>query len=105
MSSIWKKPTFSLRQLELHWQNNCWNTHDLFCHCDQPWLHMMILINKGGKAPKPESEIKNILCLLTGEGASTTATEEDDPGFLNGELEKLFEENTQDDGPTEDGTR
>lgn len=94
MSSIWKKPEVTLRQTELTWMNNIYNSHDLWCHCEDPQLHLMIIINKTSSAPKPESEITNIKCLLTGD--HTTAATEDDGGFAPGDLEKLFEEDIED---------
>ncbi len=96
MSSIWKKPTSSLRQLENAWMNNIYCSHDLWCHCEDPPKHLMIIINKNSRAPKPESEIDNLKCLLTGEGGTATHTE-DDAGFNEGDLEKLFAEDTGDD--------
>lgn len=96
MTSCWKKPTSSVRQQELQWMNIIFQSHDQMCHCEDPQLHFMILLNKTGNAPKPESEIKNIKCLLTGQPTGETKdTEEDNGGFLEGELQKLFEE---DDG-------
>lgn len=92
MSSIWKKPTFSKRQQENHWMNTIFQTHDLFCHCEDPPLHLMVIINKNSNAPKPEDDIKNIKCLLTGEGGTANRTEEDDVGLRPGELEELFKE-------------
>lgn len=91
MSSVWKKPTFSLKQQETNWLNLTWATHDQFCHCDDPWLHFLIIINKQGNAPKPESDVNNIKCLLTGTKTDTTTADiEKDIGLEEGDLEKLF---------------
>lgn len=108
MSSIWKKPTFSLRQQENNWIGIVFSTHDAWCHCEDVWLHLMIILNKQGNAPKPESEVENIKCLLTGTDTATTKedhTEEDVvTGFNDGELEKLFaEDGTEENG--DEGTR
>lgn len=93
MSSIWRPPTSSRRQQELAWRNTVFQVHDFFCHCDDPDLHFLIVMNKFNGAPKPEPEIKNIKCLLTGNTATTEATEDkEETGFYDGELEKLFQE-------------
>lgn len=88
------------RQLELNWMNNIFNSHDLFCGCDDPFLHFLILVNKTGNAPKPEPEIKNIKCLITGK---TTTGEKEELDFDDGELERLFQEdNVEEDTGTAD---
>lgn len=101
MNSIWKQPNSSPRQQELSWYNLIFATHDQFCHCQDVNLHILLCMNKFNNWKKPEPEIRNIKCLLTGKDTTsqdtTTAKEEDDGGFQEGELEKLFEE-----GPTED---
>lgn len=108
MSSVWKYPTSSPRKQELLWQNIIWSTHDQFCECTDPILHLMILINKDSNFRKPPSEIKNIKCLLTGTATTTTEEEDhdtakDDYGILEGELEQLFAEPDikEDDSPKE----
>ena len=103
MTSLWKKPTYSPRQQELKWLNLMWESHDQMCSCQDPPLHLMVLINRDSKAPKPEADIRNLKCLLTGTETKDTQPEEDeDPIFEPGILEKLFEEdgkenNTEDD--------
>lgn len=93
MTSIWKKPTFSPRQQELKWLNLIWESHDQMCSCQDPPLHLMILINKDSNAPKPESDIKNLKCLLTGTDTTIKENiENEDPIFDEGELERLFAE-------------
>lgn len=108
MSSIWKKPTFSLRQQENNWIGIIFNTHDAWCHCEDPWLHLLDVLNRQGNARKPITDIENIKCLLTGIDTATTKedhTEEDVvTGFNDGELEKLFaEDGTEENG--DEGTR
>ena len=93
MTSIWKKPTYSPRQQELKWLNLMWESHDQMCSCNDPPLHLMILMNRESNAPKPESDIKNLKCLLTGTDTTTKEdTENEDPIFNEGELERLFAE-------------
>lgn len=106
MSSIWKKTSQTPRSLERQWMNTIFNSHDLFCECNDPELHFLIILNKNSSAIKPEPEIRNIKCLLTGDGDAGKETTEnfDDPGFLEGELEKLFNENDG-ENPTTSGTR
>lgn len=105
MCSQWKKPNFSPRQQENQWMGIIFQSHDQICHCDDPWLHLLILLNKQGSCIKPESEIINIKCLLTGKptdaGEGPSKDTVDDPGFLEGELENLFKEDTT---PEEDET-
>lgn len=100
MSKLLQHPTFTGSALEGQWINTLHNTHDLFCGCNKPLQHLLTIYNKKGNAPKPEEEIKNILCLITGDKDSTTLEED---GFEEGELEKLFEEDG-DDSHTEEET-
>lgn len=99
MSSVWKRPTSSPRQQELAWRNLIFQSHDQFCHCEDVDYHFILLMNKFGNAPKPESEVQNIKWLITGKPdiPEEHTTEKDDPGFLEGELEILFNENTGDE--------
>lgn len=93
MSSMWKKPWYSPRQQEQNWLNGIWQTHDNFCSCGETWLHLLYCINKDSPFKKPLTDIKNIQCLLIGkEDVPTTSKEDDDPGFLPGELDALFDE-------------
>lgn len=99
MSSVWKKPTYSLRQQEQQWMNMFYTAHDQFCHCDDPVYHFLIVVNRGSQAPKPDLDIKNIQCLLTGITAEKEDSTPEDvvTGFADGELEKLFTEDTTDE--------
>lgn len=96
MTSFWKQPKSSLRQQELSWLNSVHQTHDLWCHCEDVNLHLIRAINKFSGYVKPEKDIRNIKCLITGppftptEEEDTTTKEED--GFDEGELERLFAE-------------
>lgn len=79
--------------------NNIFQSHDLFCGCNDPTLHFIIILNRNGKAIKPEKECKNIKCLITGE-----TTDDDGPEDVlqDGELEKLFADDFPED--TTNGT-
>lgn len=94
MFSSWKTPTWSQRQQELQWMNIINATHDQFCNCDNPTFHLIYCINKFSSAPKPEKDLANIQCLLTGVPVTTNKDKEEDDqgGFLDGELEDLFKE-------------
>lgn len=102
MFSSWKTPTSSKRQQELKWLNIINEAHDFFCHCDNPTFHLIYCINKFSGAQKPEIDLKNIQCLLTGDTITTEDTKptEEDAGFLDGELERLFDE----DGDTKENS-
>lgn len=93
MSKQLKKPLYEGKHLEQQWINCFYSTHDLCCGCEDPLLHFLIICNKKGNAPKPEDDIKNIKCLITGEEDDTEDV------FGPGELEELFKE---EDGGTED---
>lgn len=68
-----------------------WESHDQMCSCNDPPLHLMILMNRESKAPKPESDIRNLKCLLTGMDTTTKEDlENEGPIFEEGELEKFF---------------
>ena len=95
MSSVYKFPTTSPRKQEISWMNLIYTSHDMFCDCNDPQLHLLVLINRDSEVRKPLSDIKNIKCLLT--GITTGETTELEPfgdvgGFLDGELEDLFKE-------------
>lgn len=95
MYSLWKNPTSSKRQQELAWIGIVNSTHDQFCHCDDPTNHLLYCLNKFSGFQKPEPEIRNIQCLLTGITPTTEEKDtkiEEEGGFYDGELEKLFEE-------------
>lgn len=92
MSSLLKNPVYTPKQLELQWYNSIHQGHDLFCGCNKPVLHLLHIINRRGNAPKPEKDIANIQCLLTGEKEDNG----DEDVFQPGELEELFKEDSGD---------
>lgn len=103
MTSYWKKPSSSLRQQENNWINITFQAHDQFCVCDDPWKHLLHVLNKNGSAPKPEKDIDNIKCLLIGKPFTPEeedTTNGDETGFYDGELEKLFQETGDDESAT-----
>lgn len=94
MSKLLQPALYSGKSLEQQWINHFYSSHDLICGCKNPVLHFLTIINKKGNAPKPEEDIKNILCLITGD---PTTKEEEEP-FGPGELDILF----ADDGDNAD---
>ncbi len=106
MFSLWKTPTSSKRQQELQWMNIINQCHDQFCHCDNPTFHLIYCINKFSSTQKPEKDLKNIQCLLTGAPITTGEDKEkEDGGFLDGELEDLFKENEPDTAEKDTGEK
>ncbi len=102
MNPIWKQPSTTVRHKELEWLNGINQMHDLFCHCKNPTTHLLYCINKFSGVQKPLEDIKNIQCLLTGDRTGETTEEKhikDDGGFLDGELEDLFKEDTDAENP------
>lgn len=96
MFSSWKTPTSSKRQQELSWIAIINSTHDQICHCEDPTYHLLYCLNKFSGFQKPEIDIKNIQCLLTGHSSTTeeTTLKIEDAGLEEGELENLFAEDT-----------
>lgn len=102
MTSLWKKPWYTPKQQEQNWLNSIWQNHDNFCSCGNTWRHLLFLINKDSQHRKPLKDIDNILCLLIGkQDTKEDGDEKEDPGFFPGELEKLFQEDG-DENATED---
>lgn len=77
------------------------------CGCKDPILHLLIIINREGNAPKPETDVKNIKCLLTGEKDGHGEKDIIEEEFAPGELDLLFSEpgdnDEEDDDHTGDG--
>lgn len=107
MSSVYKYPNKSPRRQETEWMNLIYSSHDMFCDCDDPKLHFLILMNRDSNCRKPTTDIINIKCLLTGKDPTPTTSAEDheDGGFLEGELDRLFDEGNTEENTTEDTER
>ena len=89
MSKFLKPCLYTDRALEQQWINNIFNSHDLFCGCENTLKHL-------------EAILKQPLCRHL-DAAATTATggttEDPEPTIDEGDLEKLFsEENDVDEG-------
>lgn len=91
MSKLLQNPKYTPKQLESQWINTVFGNHDLFCSCDDPITHLLIVLNRQGKAQKPEDDIKNIKCLITGDPKDT---EDVIDTFQDGELDALFAEDS-----------
>ncbi len=89
------------KNLENQWVNNIFSSHDLMCGCTDAIKHLLIILNRQGKAPKPEEEIDNIKCLITGEKDDHGEDTEDI--FGDGELEQLFAEDTKEEETKDSG--
>lgn len=100
MSSLLTHPLYNGKALEDQWINSIFTNHDLFCGCNKPIRHLLTILNRKGKAPKPEPEIKNIECLITGE---KDGDPEDEP-FGEGELELLFQEDGDEENTADTAT-
>lgn len=87
MSDYLKPTLYSKRGLENGWLNLVYGTHDQICGCNDPINHLNHLIKKQ-KCPHIEE-------TSTTAGTSGT-TETQDAGYEEGDLEKLFAEDTQD---------
>lgn len=90
MSKFLKEPLYEGKALEDQWINSIYTNHDLFCGCNDVLTHLIGIFNRKGKSPKPKKDIKNIICLITGEGKEDGDIIEDE--FQPGELDKLFQE-------------
>jgi len=86
MSKQLQPVKYTKKQQENNWINNIYSSHDLFCGCSDPLLHLLKVLNRSGNAPKPEEEINNIKCLITGDDT----IKEEGAGISTQELEDIF---------------
>lgn len=97
MSCMWKPPYYGPRGRETQWIGLIFQTHSIFCGCDDPTGHLLYLL-----APQlTQQQIQKFKRCLSGpttDAATTTLTEEitteqpntDVVDFFDGELEDLF---------------
>lgn len=99
MSMFWKPTPYGPRERETHWINFCVKNHDLFCGCDTPADHLLYaLTERSGKLQTSKQALENATkCLTTQDGGETATGGEDALDLLDGELERLFENDTEDD--------
>lgn len=89
MSKLFKKTTLSPRALQNAWMNNIFQSHDLWCECQDPLKHLEDIINKEKCRHFKDAE-------TTTETGGDTKTEE--TGFDDGDLERLFAQSDDDEG-------
>lgn len=85
MSSFLTPSIFSKNGLENQWVNAIWNTHELFCGCNNTWKHLGAILSRQGTQ----------LCLPSTTTDAATSTDPDvteDVGLEPGDLDRLFEE-------------
>ncbi len=78
-----KPSLYKGKAAELQWINLIHSTHDSFCGCETPLQHLKHLLNSEECPPT----------TTTGDAAGSKEGA-DDPGFDEGDLERLFEEDT-----------
>lgn len=82
----------SIKQKNLKWMNLMVHDHDIFCDCDSPLQHIIILICQ----QEPKLDLKPIerdivkRCLI-GEPTATDGDQDAD-GVQEGDLDQLFKE-------------
>jgi len=92
MSSFLTPALYSNNGLENQWMNVVWNTHDLICGCNDCFKHLLEILKRKGSLP----------CLpsITTEEPGTDDHNGDggaDAGLDDGELERLFAEDSPED--------
>lgn len=99
MSDNFKKTYYSTRALHNQYLNSIVNIHDLFCVCDDPFVHTTNLIFEQVKPTKFTEENKQQIKKCLGIGTEEDAAGPGDAvdGLTGEELEKLFDE-----GPDEE---
>lgn len=95
MSSFLTPSVYSKNGLDNQWVNLIWNSHDLYCGCNDAFRHLADILQKKGQQ----------LCLPSTSTASTadagiqTGDDHGEDVLEPGDLDKLFEEDfTEDDG-------
>ncbi len=90
MSKFLKPSLYSGRAQELQWLNTVIGSHDLMCGCQNPLKHLHFLLQKDNKQLcLPSTEDRSDLTEHGGEDAVDN--------LLEGDLDKLFEEEFNDD--------
>lgn len=88
MSKHLKPCCYEGRALELQWKNSIYTSHDLFCGCLQPIEHLKSIC-------KEEWHTTTKTTGTTTED-DHTATDKEDYVFTEGDLNALFENDTED---------
>lgn len=82
MSKSWRPPLYTPKGLQNQWINNIFQSHDLFCGCPKPFLHLKEIIEDQKCDRFTEKE-------TTTETTGIPPTNEDN--FDEGDLQQLFE--------------
>lgn len=109
MSDYYQKTKYTPREQETAWLNICVATHDMFCFCTTPWNHLLQGVLQRGSTFELDKKSIRLMqkCLITGkedggnqkEEEITTATKEETGLDLEeGELEKLFADESDETG-------
>lgn len=88
MSKLYK-PIYNKNSINHAWINVIYGSHDLFCSCEDPIVHLNDII-------------KNQKCLPSTAAATTEETtgtmEKEENGFDEGDLQRLFDESDDIEG-------
>lgn len=95
MTNYYKPITWSTKHRDLDWINCMVSVHDLRCSCDDPLKHIIIGIIEKEPSIKfnKEDSTKLLKCLTTGDPGTGDVVDD----FGDGELEKLFEGDLEED--------
>lgn len=93
--SKYQKSTYGPKGGEQQLMNLIFTAHDLHCSCPDPPSHLTFLLAKNCQPQDFTPEEKSTIKKCLGFGETTDATTEDH-GIEEGELEKLFAEDIED---------
>lgn len=101
MSARYIPNQLSCKGKQLQWMNLIAAVHDCHCECDNPITHTILLCFEKEKEfnfTAPEKDL--IKSCLTGTTASSAAGDQGIDAFTGEELEKLFQEDVEEDSAT-----
>lgn len=79
---------YNKKQMNVHWMNALVHIHDFNCGCDSPLECTILTITEQEKHLRfNNNQLKHLKKCLTGD---TAATQEEEEGFGDGDLEELF---------------
>lgn len=88
MSKHLKPAVYSNRAIELQWLNNVCSSHDLMCGCAKPLTHLHHLL---------QQEQKQLCLPSTSEDAGQDGDHDTGDNLSEGDLERLFEQDFEED--------
>lgn len=89
MSKFYKPTIYNKTSINHAWVNVIYSTHDLICGCEDPIAHLNDIVNKQKCLPSTAT---------TTTGETTGIITEEENGFDEGDLQKLFEESDDIEG-------